>query len=201
MGQSAAELRQEIEDTRDDLGETLDAIGDHVSPGRMIERRKNRLANGLHEVRTRVMGTASDTSAAIGDSAGGAMDSIKGTPDAVRHQTQGNPLAAGAIAFGFGVLLASVFPASEREKQAAGQAMDKAEPLKEELKHTGEEVAEHLKEPAREAIEHVKESATEGQQAVAETAKEAAGATTQTAREAADTVRTEAAGDRSDQTH
>ena len=199
MGQSAAELRQEIADTRGDLGETLDAIGDRVSPGRMIERRKNRLANGLHQMRDRVMGTASDTSAAIGDTAESAMDSIKGTPDAVRTQTQGNPLAAGAIAFGFGVLLASVFPASEKEKQVAGQVMDKAEPLKAELKHTGEEMAEALKEPAREAVEHVKETATEGQQAVAETAKEAAGGTTQTAREAADTVRTEVAGDRGDQ--
>ena len=42
MGQSAEELRYEIADTRAELGQTLDAIGDRVSPGRMIERRKNR---------------------------------------------------------------------------------------------------------------------------------------------------------------
>ena len=41
MGQSADELRHDIEATRGQLGETLDAIGDRVSPGRMIERRKN----------------------------------------------------------------------------------------------------------------------------------------------------------------
>ena len=33
MGQSAEELRQEIAGTRADLGDTLDAIGDRVSPG------------------------------------------------------------------------------------------------------------------------------------------------------------------------
>lgn len=195
MGQSADELRREIKGTRGDLGETLDAIGDRLSPGRMVERRKNRVVYGLQSVRERVMGTASDTGQAIGDTAGGAVDTIKGTPDTVRQQAQGNPLAAGAVAFGFGVLLASIFPASEKEKQAAEQLMDKAQPLKDELKSTGQEMAEHLKEPAREAMEQVKEAAAEGKQAVTDTTKDAADTTKQTARDAADTVRSEATSD------
>ena len=32
MGQSAEELRRGIAETRDDLGTTVDAISDHVSP-------------------------------------------------------------------------------------------------------------------------------------------------------------------------
>ena len=59
MGQSATELKQEIAQTRQNLGETLDAIGDRVSPGRMVERRKNRMTRGFQNVRERVMGTAS----------------------------------------------------------------------------------------------------------------------------------------------
>jgi len=43
MGQNADELRRNIETTRENLGETVEAIGDRVSPGRMIERRKNRV--------------------------------------------------------------------------------------------------------------------------------------------------------------
>jgi hypothetical protein len=43
MGQSAEELRRDIERTREGLGETLDAIGDRVSPGRIMERKKNRV--------------------------------------------------------------------------------------------------------------------------------------------------------------
>ena len=58
MGQDADQLKREIEDTRGELGGTLDAIGDRLSPGRMVERRKNRMMNGLHNVRDRVMGTA-----------------------------------------------------------------------------------------------------------------------------------------------
>ena len=143
MGQSAEQLRREIEDTRGDLGETLDAIGDRLSPGRMMERRKNRMRSGLQTVRERVMGTVSDTGSAgavadtaggVADAAGGAVSTLKETPDTVRQQTQGNPLAAGAIAIGVGVLLASVFPATEKERRAADQLMDKAEPLKDELR-------------------------------------------------------------------
>ena len=47
MGQSPEELKQDVESTRADLSDTLDAIGDRVSPGRMIERRKNRMRQGL----------------------------------------------------------------------------------------------------------------------------------------------------------
>ncbi len=196
MGQSAEELRREIEYTRGDLGETLDAIGDRVSPGRIVERRKNKVVNGLSSVRNRVMGTASDAGHSVGDTAGSAVDTIKGAPDAVVQQTQGNPLVAGGIAFGVGVLLASIFPASAKEQQVAGQLKEKAEPLAEDLKQTGQQMAEHMKEPAREAVESVKQAATEGQQAVADTAKYAAESTGQAAREGAETVRSEAPGDR-----
>ena len=205
MGQSAEQLRREIEYTRGDLGETLDAIGDRLSPGRMMERRKNRVRSGLQTVRERVMGTVSDTGSAVSgavadtaggvaDAAGGAVSTLKETPDTVRQQTQGNPLAAGAIAMGFGVLLASVFPATEKERRAADQLMDKAEPLTEEVKQAGREIAEHMREPAREAVDQVKEAASEGTQAVADTAREATDTASHDARQAVDSVRNEATG-------
>jgi len=200
MGQSAEELRREIEDTRDDLGQTLDAIGDRVSPGRIVERRKNRVMNGLSSVRDRVMGTASDTGHAVGDTATGAVDTLKGTPDAVVKQTQGSPLVAGALAFGVGVLVASVFPPTEKEQEVADQLKEKAQPLADDLKETGQEMAEQLKEPAREAVESVKQVAAEGQQAVTETAKGAANSTRDAAREGTETVRAEGTGDRGQQT-
>jgi hypothetical protein len=196
MCQSAEQLRRDIDHTRGSLSETLDAIGDRVSPGRMIERRKNRVLNGIQTMRERVMGTASDTIADVTDGvsgvAGEAVDTIKDTPEMVRRQTQGNPLAAGAVAVGVGVLLASIFPASTPEQRAAGQLMDKAEPLTDELRHAGQEMAEHIKEPARDAIAQVKEAATEGAQAVTESAKDAAGTTSDTARDATATVQAEA---------
>ena len=204
MGQSAEQLRREIEYTRGDLGETLDAIGDRLSPGRMMERRKNRMRSGLQSVRERVMGTVSDTGSVAGavadtaggvaDAAGGAVSTLKETPDTVRQQTQGNPLAAGAIAMGVGVLLATVFPATEKERRAADQLIDKAEPLTAELKQAGREIAEHMREPAREAVEQVKEAASEGTQAVTDTARQATDTASHDARQAMDSVREEATG-------
>ena len=198
MGQDADQLKREIEDTRGELGGTLDAIGDRLSPGRMVERRKNRMINGLHNVRDRVMGTATDSGSALGhavaDAAGGAVDTLQDTPDTVRRQTQGNPLAAGAVAVGVGVLLASIFPASDTERRAAEQLMDKAEPLKDELKQAGQQMAEHLKEPALEAVQQVKGAASESAEEISQSAKEALAATSDSARHATETIRTEATG-------
>jgi hypothetical protein len=199
MGQSAEELKRDIADTRTDLGQTLDAIGDRVSPGRIVERRKNRVMNGLSSVRERVMGSATNAGHAMGEGASSTVDTIKGTPGAVVQQTQGNPLVAGAVAFGVGVLMASVFPASAKEQELAGELRDKAQPLADDLKQSAQEMAEHLKEPAREAVEGVKQAATEGQQAVADTAKEAAGSAKESARDGAETVQSPMTDDRNRQ--
>jgi len=195
MGQSAAELRREIETTRGELGETLDAIGDRVSPGRMIERRRNRMAEGLRLVRDRVMGTAEQVGHTAGDLTGDAMDTLKNAPEAARQQTQGNPLAAGAVAFGFGVLLASLFPASEAEKRAAEQLMDKAAPLKQGVIDAGKEVAEHMKEPARDAMDHLKDTALDSKESVQEVAaQDVVAETRQTTLEGYDAIRTQTTG-------
>ena len=112
MGQSATELRRDIERTREGLGETLDAIGDRVSPGRIVERRKNRMTSGLRTAKERIMGTIDDATQAVserahdlGDDATDALDQMKEMPSGVRERTQGAPMIAGAIAFGVGLLL------------------------------------------------------------------------------------------------
>jgi hypothetical protein len=192
MGQSTEELRRDIENTRGHLGETLEAIGDRVSPARVVERRKNRMMNTARSVRERVMGTASETGRAIGDTAGGAIDTLTGTPDAIRQQAQGSPLVAGAIAFGVGLLAASVARPSAIERRAADQLIDKVDPLKDELKHAGQEMVEHMQQPVREAVEQVKETASEGSHTVADAAKEVASTSRQAVTDAADTVRSEA---------
>ena len=113
MGQSAEELRYEIAETREQLGGTLDAIGDRVSPGRMVERRKNRFMLGVRRMRDRVMGTVEQGT----DRAASATDAVREAPELVREKTEGNPLAAGAMAFGVGFLVASVLPVSRLEEQ------------------------------------------------------------------------------------
>ena len=106
----------------------------------------------------------------------------------MRAQTQGSPLAAGAIAFGVGFLIAAVFPPSQAEQQAAQSLLDKAEPLKDELVAAGQDVAGELKDSARAALDEVKDTAVAGKEAVADTAHEQVETTKDTAATAASSV-------------
>ena len=89
-----------------------------------------------------------------------------------------------AIAFGAGLLVSSLIPASEKEREAADALKTAAEPLTKDLTETAKELAEGLKEPAQEAMENVKATATdatehvkdEGQDAVADVKDRAADA-------------------------
>jgi len=185
MGQSATELRYEIESSRANLGETLDAIGDRLSPGRRIERRRNRMRAGMDRFRDRVMGTASGARDRVtapahaamdvgGEGVSSATDMVRDAPDMLRERTQGSPLAVGFVAAGLGFLAASLLPTSEKEEQLEGELLEKAEPLKQELSDAGREAMEHLKEPARQAAEQVKVSVEERAATVSGQAKDAA---------------------------
>jgi hypothetical protein len=90
-----------------------------------------------------------------------AASAIGDTPHQVRAKTQGNPLAAGLIAFGAGMLLSSLIPASEKEREAAETLKAKVEPLTNELTETARDVAEGLKAPAQAAVEDVKATAAD----------------------------------------
>jgi len=174
MGQSAEELRQDIERTRTELGGTMDAIGDRVSPGRIIERRKNRVVLGVRSARDRVMGTAGDAGGSVAGAASDAAGAVKDLPSTIRQQSQGNPMLAGAVAFGVGLVVAAAIPPSQAERNASSQIKEKAAPLGEKVGEAAKEVAENLKEPAQQAVAEVKDAASAGAERVTESAKDAA---------------------------
>jgi hypothetical protein len=68
-----------------------------VSPERVLERRKNRTVQSFQSLRDQLLGTVASSKDGISDSTRSAVDTITSTPDAVRAQTQGSPLATGAI--------------------------------------------------------------------------------------------------------
>ena len=98
------------------------------------------------------------------------MGAVQQAPDQVIRQTQGNPLAAGLIAFGVGWLVSSLLPTSEKEKQLASQAesavREHSQPLVDQAKQVAQEAAENLKPAAQEAVESVKATAQDGVQTV-----------------------------------
>ncbi|MEO8219963.1 MAG: DUF3618 domain-containing protein [Specibacter sp.] len=180
MSENPDAIRADIEATRARLGTTVDAVADKVSPSHIVQRQTDKVKDAVFGVKDKVMGAANHG----GESVSGVGSAIGDAPDQVKAKTQGNPLAAGLIAFGAGLLVASLIPASEQEREAAEALKTAAEPLTTELSEVAKEVAEGLKEPAQEALENAKAAAadatehvqTEGQDAVADVKDRAADA-------------------------
>lgn len=189
MGQSAEEVRRDIEQTRAQMGDTIDEIGDRVSPRRMVERRTDRMRTSFRNARESVMGSAEYGASRVGDTASTAVDTLTSTPEMARRQTAGNPLAAGLIAFGGGVLVASLLPKTSTEQQFASKVAPALEPVVEQAKHAGQQVAEDLKGSAADAAEQLKDHASAAAEEVKEQASQATSHVTDEATAAAQQVK------------
>jgi len=183
------QIQRDIEGTRRELSTDVDRLAEKVSPGRVVSRRVDRVKSGASGLRERVMGTlpdpqqvkgrAGDAASTVGDTASNVVSSageaVAGAPQAVRRQAQGNPLGAGLVAFGVGLVLSSLIPATDAEKQMASRAEDT--------------MREPLQEKAKEMAAPLAESAQQSAQQLKETASSAASETMGDARSAAEDVR------------
>ena len=221
MATESDQLKREIEQTRRDLSQDVDALTEKVNPARVAQRRIDKTRNAVTNVRERVMGpsterySTSGTSYANGPSAGDrasealssakssvastasdAGDAARGAAGTAKAKAEGSPLAAGLIAFGVGWLVSSLLPSSEREQQAAARVKDVATehagPVQERLKEVAGEVQEALREPAQQAVESVKSTATDAATSVKEEAASSATDVRDEAKQAGQTVRAEA---------
>jgi len=170
------------------MGDTLEAIGDRLSPERMVERRKAAVGQKFRGMKEAVMGSPGYQEPITGrmrSQAGGAMQSASDTvhsatdrvqhaPQAIADQARGNPVAAGLIAFGAGVLLATVLPTSRTEQRLVDEARPQLQGAADQLKTAGREVAESAKEHAREAAEEVKSVGSDATSHVRDQAQQSA---------------------------
>lgn len=156
------------------MSTTVDLMGNRVSPGHIVQRQVGRVGERLGALRDSVMGSASDASARVTDQASGMTDTLRQGPEAVRRNARGNPLAAGLIAFGAGLLLASVFPATEAERQVATTLAERAQPAIDQAHSAVEELKSGLQDSAQEAVGQLKESAAGAAQQVKEEASASA---------------------------
>jgi hypothetical protein len=193
-------IRRQIEDTRRELSYDVDALNEKVNPARVVDRRVTAAKGRLTSVKERVMGSAHDTTSSahgmasnaagsvqgaassaagsVQDAAATAADAVQQAPQQIVRQTQGNPMAAGLIAFGVGWLVSSLLPASEKEKQLAQQAestvREHKDTLLEPAKQAAQEIGEQLKPAAQDAVESVKATAQDAASTVTEQGKSAA---------------------------
>lgn len=192
MSDSPEAIRADIERTRAELGSDVDALADKVTPSKIVERQKSKVHGAVRGLRDRLMGVADDTGSAASDLAHRAGDVAHHAGDVAHHATdkaKGSPLAVGLVAFGAGLVLASLIPPTRAERDAAAKAKEKAEPLVEQVKDVAQEVVSDLKEPATEAATALKDRATEAVQHITDDSKESAASVGDRARDAGEAVR------------
>jgi len=120
-------VRQNIEATRASLTRDVDLLAEKTSP-RQVARRRWTAA------REKVMGSTESTTNKVEEKAHDAADAVRSAPQAVATQTQGNPLAAGIIAFGVGMLAATLMPVTEAERRAGQELREHSGDLTEKAK-------------------------------------------------------------------
>lgn len=169
MSNNPEDIRADIERTRAELGQDVDALAEKVDPSKAVHRQTDKVRGRFTDIRESVMGSPDDHGRTgqdtlqhaqdrAGDLASEATQSAKEAPGRIKSQTRGNPLAAGLIALGAGWLIGSMLPASRPEQDAAETLKDQADPLVDEAKSAAQEMGENLKPQAQEATESVKES-------------------------------------------
>lgn len=154
-------VRSEIDDTREHLGQTVEAIGDRMLPGRILERRKETAARSLRGWRERLMGAADDTRQQIADTASSTADQVKGAPEALTHKTEGSPLAVGGVAFAIGMLAAAIWRPTDPERAVVERVTEAAPELTSDLGDMAREAAQTVKDEAAEAAGELKSSVAE----------------------------------------
>ncbi len=174
MSNDPEQIRREIERTRSELSDNVNALGDKVNPGSIAKRQVGRVRGAATSVKDAVLGSAADATDSGQRVAGNVGDAVADAPSAVARKAQGSPIAAGLIAFGAGLLVSSMLPASRVEQQAAEKVKDTAQPMVEDLTDTAKEIAGNLKEPAQQAMEEVKSTATDAATTVKDDATAAA---------------------------
>ena len=183
MSDNPEQIRAEIERTRNELSIDVDAVADKVTPAKVAQRQTDKVRGALSNVKDSVLGSASDAQSRAGDAAGGA-----------KAKAKGNPVGLGLVAFGAGLLIASLIPASDKEKELASTVKDKAQPLVEKATDAAKDVASELEEPAQQAAAAVTDTATDSAGTVKAEARSAADDVTGSAHDATRAVQDDARG-------
>ena len=150
MGQDPDMIRRDIENTRDRMGDTVDALGYKTDV-------KERAGDKVGELKERVTGAAPSS----GDMEDGAKKAV--------GIAQENPLglAVGSIAVGF--VAGLLVPGTRVENAKMGQMADQ---VKGQMKDTAHEAMDHGKQVAQETAQAAGEKAKEHAGDVKETAQE-----------------------------
>ena len=168
MEKDPEEIREEIEETRARMGDTVDAMGYKAD---VPTRTKEFVADKKDALVSKVRGATPDTN--VTESVKGGAQQVGEKAKRAGGIAKENPvgLAVGAAAAGF--LVGTLFPSTRMEDERFGEM---AENVKETAKEAGQEAFERGKHVAQEAAssaaETAKETGQQEQQELAESLKE-----------------------------
>jgi hypothetical protein len=168
MGQDPSTIRREIEQTRDEMGDTIDALGYKAD---VKTRAKENVQGKVDTVKEKITGVGESISGATPDT-----DQMKGQARKAAGIAQENPLglAIGSVAMGF--LAGMLIPESRIEHEKLGPMADE---VKQQVRETGQEALEHGKQVAQDAVQSARETA---QQSAGEHAEELKDSATESVR-------------------
>jgi ElaB/YqjD/DUF883 family membrane-anchored ribosome-binding protein len=156
VGKDPSEIREEIEQTRGEMGETVEALGHKAD---VKTRAKESVAAKRGQVKERISGATPD--------AGQVKQGAKRAAGVAQENPIG--LALGSVAVGFvaGMLL----PSTRVEDEKVGPMADD---VKERVKETGQEALDRGKEVAQEAAQSARETAQQSGEKHAEELRDSA---------------------------
>jgi hypothetical protein len=178
MGQDPDAIRQDIEQTRSEMSETVEAVGYKAD---VPSRAKEAVSEKVDNVKSKVSGTATRAREAVTGTTARAGDAtpsrgeVKQQSRRVAGLARENPLglAIGAAAIGF--LAGLAVPSTRVENERLGPVADQ---VKDKIKETGQEALDRGKQVAQEvassAADTAKQRTQEHGQGLADTARQSA---------------------------
>jgi gas vesicle protein len=150
MGQEPDQIRREIEETREDMGDTVAALGHKADvKGRVSEN----IAGKRDRLKERISGAGSKAGDATPD-AGEVRDGAKRAVGVAQENPLG--LAIGSVALGF--VAGMLVPSTKVEDERIGEAADQ---VKDQAREKGQEAVERGKQVVQETAETAKQTAQE----------------------------------------
>jgi Protein of unknown function (DUF3618) len=163
MGEDPGQIRQDIEQQREELGETVSALAYKADV-------PTRVKDSVADKRDRLKAQMSSAGSSIGDATPDGGDIRDGAKQAV-GVAQENPLglAIGGVAVGF--LVGMVVPSTRIENEKIGPIADD---VKDKVRETGQEAVERGKDVAQNTAQAAAEAAQESGREQAEALRSSA---------------------------
>ena len=184
----AEQIRSDIEKTRANMGETIDALQDRLSPERIKEQVKEKVKDQAAEayesakdaVKRSTIGRAESVMNSVGDATRGASTAVRDTGSSIVDTVRDNPLPFALIGAGLGILTwrrrrrsdesgyganrgygyyGEGYYRGEREYGSESYGEGEGRSINERVRETAGDVAERAQEATREAREAARRAA------------------------------------------